>query len=338
MGKSSTISDAEWALAKRRARVLAELVSNKECSHAIINRACATLRVSRAMMFRLLARYREDQRTSALLPKTPGRKRGSSGLGKEREEIISAQIRKFYLTREKRPVAALHREIAADCAKHRLRIPAYGSVVRRLQAFDRRTLVAKREGPQQARQKFRTLHASPAITKPLQLVQIDHTLVDVIVVDELERKTIGRPWLTLAIDVATRAVLGFHLSLADPNSTSVALTLSMSIGTVSMLGVRAHCCHHLIGFESGTRNAIRCLRRSTYPSTDRPPPTSKRSRARARQITWQCPALSQSARPLPALLPIFNSIRFTPSIRRSPPAQSSGIQQVHPRKISRPWF
>jgi putative transposase len=181
------------------------------------------------MMFRLLARYREDERTSALLPKTPGRKLGTSVLGKEREEIISAQIRKFYLAREKRPVAALHREIAADCAKHHLRIPAYGSVVRRLQAFDGRTLVAKREGPQQARQKFRTLRASPSITQPLQLVQIDQTLVDVIVVDELERKPIGRPWLTLAIDVATRAVLGFHLSLAAPNSTSVAMTLSMSI-------------------------------------------------------------------------------------------------------------
>ena len=87
------------------------------------------------MMFRLLARYKEDQRTSALLPKAPGRKPGTSVLGKEREEIISAQIRKFYLTREKRTVAALLREIAADCAKHHLRIPAYGSVVRSLASF-----------------------------------------------------------------------------------------------------------------------------------------------------------------------------------------------------------
>jgi hypothetical protein len=73
------------------------------------------------MMFRLLARYKEDQRTSALLPKAPGRKPGTSVLGKEREEIISAQIRKFYLTREKRPVAALLREIALP---YRLILPS----------------------------------------------------------------------------------------------------------------------------------------------------------------------------------------------------------------------
>ena len=31
-------------------------------------------------------------------------------------------------------------------------------------------------------------------------------------------------------------------------------------------------------------------------------------------------------------------IRFTPSPRRPPPAQSSGIQQVYPRKASHLWF
>jgi putative transposase len=36
-------------------------------------------------------------------------------------------------------------------------------------------------------------------------VQIDHTLVDVIVVDKLTREPIQRPWLTLAIDVAYSA-------------------------------------------------------------------------------------------------------------------------------------
>ncbi len=61
-----------------------------------------------------------------------------------------------------------------------------------------------------AREQFRPLRMPPPISRPLELVQIDHTLVDVVVVDELARKPIGRPWVTLAINVATRAVLGFH--------------------------------------------------------------------------------------------------------------------------------
>ena len=66
-------------------------------------------------------------------------------------------------------------------------------------------------------------------TKPLELFQIDHTLADLILVDELERKPIGRPWLTLVIDVATRMIAGFHLSLDAPSATSVALAISHAV-------------------------------------------------------------------------------------------------------------
>ncbi|ELP2628267.1 hypothetical protein R1U59_005542, partial [Klebsiella pneumoniae] len=41
----------------------------------------------------------------------------------------------------------------------------------------------------------------PAVTAPLEQVQIDHTVIDLIVVDDRDRQPIGRPYLTLAIDV-----------------------------------------------------------------------------------------------------------------------------------------
>ena len=61
---------------------------------------------------------------------------------------------------------------------------------------------------------------------PLSLAQIDHTLVDVIVVDSETRAPLQRPWLTVTIDVATRCVAGFHLTLEPPSATSVALCLA----------------------------------------------------------------------------------------------------------------
>jgi transposase InsO family protein len=54
-------------------------------------------------------------------------------------------------------------------------------------------------------------------------------LADLILVDELERKPIGRPWLTLVIDVSTRMIAGFHLSLDAPSATSVALAISHAV-------------------------------------------------------------------------------------------------------------
>jgi putative transposase len=55
---------------------------------------------------------------------------------------------------------------------------------------------------------------------------MDHTQVDLILVDAVERKPIGRPWVTVAIDVFSRAIAGFHLSLEAPSAVSVGLCLT----------------------------------------------------------------------------------------------------------------
>jgi putative transposase len=51
---------------------------------------------------------------------------------------------------------------------------------------------------------------------------MDHTPVDLIVVDEAGRRPVGRPWLTLAVDVDSRIVAGFLISL-DPPCMSISL-------------------------------------------------------------------------------------------------------------------
>lgn len=51
----------------------------------------------------------------------------------------------------------------------------------------------------------------------LQIVQIDHTPVDVFVVDAVHCRPIQSPWLTLAIDLASRMVAGFYPNLEAPS-------------------------------------------------------------------------------------------------------------------------
>ena len=66
----------------------------------------------------------------------------------------------------------------------------------------------------------------PEITSPLEQPQIDHTVIDLIVVDERDRQPIGRPYLTIAIDVFTRCVVGIVVTLEPPSTVSVGLCLS----------------------------------------------------------------------------------------------------------------
>ena len=57
-------------------------------------------------------------------------------------------------------------------------------------------------------------------------MQADHTPVDVIVVDERHRLPVGRPYVTVAIDVASRCVVGMVVTLEAPSATSVGLCLA----------------------------------------------------------------------------------------------------------------
>lgn len=123
----------------------------------------------------------------------------------------------------------LYPVIAASARAIRVTVPARSTVARRLAVlkgdavnFDvdiARVLTVKRLP---VRGRLET-------TGALSIVQIDHTLADVMLVDPIERRPIGRPWLTLALDVHTRMVLGMLLSLEAPSSLSVALVLDHAV-------------------------------------------------------------------------------------------------------------
>jgi len=220
-------SDADWQMARHREDALKVLLETS--SPAAVAEVAADLRLSSAMVYRLLAVYRRDPSTSSLLPNRGGRASGTKLLSTDVETVIQTLISGYYLKRQRPRVADLHRQIILECRKARLAPPSYKAVWVRVNSVDPALTVRKREGAGAARERFAPVKKGPAPKHPLELVQIDHTLADIMVVDEVERRSIGRPWLTLVIDVATRVILGFHLSLDAPSSTSVALALSHAV-------------------------------------------------------------------------------------------------------------
>ena len=67
---------------------------------------------------------------------------------------------------------------------------------------------------------------SPRVDGILERVQIDHTVIDVIVVDERERQPVGRPYLSIGLDEASRCAVGMVVTLEPPSATSVGLCLA----------------------------------------------------------------------------------------------------------------
>lgn len=177
----------------------------------------------------MVARYRADPRTSSLVTGRGGRPAGLRLIPAEVEAVIDHWIETFYLTQQKPRPSALHREIQTTCREKSLPVPSYNTVRSRVREVDARKALAKREGAKAAHDKFGLVTTSVLADGANSLWQIDHTLVDLIVVDEYSREALGRPWATFIIDVATRMVAGFYLTLDPPSTTSVALALTHAV-------------------------------------------------------------------------------------------------------------
>ena len=218
------VADKDWEEAEFRARVLAELP--EQFTEGDVAWAMRQLDVSRATVYRLAKQFREDARTSALLPNTSGPKPGMQPLDPAVEAIVAHHFKDFYATRRKPTKTRFWREVAADCHARGLAPPSIRRLGRWLDLKDQGRLMMRREGRDKAERRHLATPGSLTAIRPLDIVQIDHTKADVTVVDPVTRRPLGRPTLTVAVDVNTRVVLGFHLSLEPPSLLSVALCLT----------------------------------------------------------------------------------------------------------------
>ncbi|MFZ3179713.1 MAG: Mu transposase C-terminal domain-containing protein [Methylocystis silviterrae] len=198
--------------------------SNWKVTAEIVSVARTRLGIPRSTLFRMASRYRSTRLTSSLAQQQRGTPDGLFRLAPEIERVIAEQIERFWLRKEKPKFSALMERIRGTCLAEGLHPPHYRTVRRRVMDLTPVSAARKRG----ERDIETTAIPSPGqfvASRPNAIWQIDHTLVDVIVVDEQLRRPIGRPVLTIAIDVCTRMVAGFHLSLEAPSSVSVGLCL-----------------------------------------------------------------------------------------------------------------
>lgn len=222
----SLVSEADWNEARRYLPAIRRLAETRSRTRADVLRAAAELGCGASHTYVLLQRYLSDPRLTSLLPRTPGPHGGFSKLDPEVDRLIDEMIDVVYLKRQRPKIKDLVDQVRGRCREMGLPPPGRKAITTRLRARPNRQVVSLREGRKAARDRFAPAIGSIEAPWPLSLIQIDHTLVDIIVVDRSTRAPIQRPWLTLAIDVCTRCVVGFHLSLEAPSATSVALCMS----------------------------------------------------------------------------------------------------------------
>jgi putative transposase len=190
--------------------------------------AMSMLGVRKSRFYELWNDYRSSVDFLGMVEKKKGPPKGATRLSAEQRGLIQNAYDKYYWGL-KASFAKVFRE-ANDAGKNNSVKVTLHAVRTFLLAKGEQELYYRKYGKEAGDQKFKHKGRKKLFTLPLQQVLMDHTRVDILLVDEQRRDVIiGRPWVTMLICAVTRVIIGFYLSMFSPNITSVSAALVFSV-------------------------------------------------------------------------------------------------------------
>jgi len=187
--------------------------------------------------YRWALRFKTSNDTRSLIPRTD--LRGSKRL-RQSERILKLASEAVAEAFEASPLATgsniytrLIAKINAENARllpdERIRTPSIRTVYRLLARADAYETACLREGKAAADKRFKIGKAGVRVTRILERVEIDHTPLDLFLIDEKTWLPLGRPTLTVIIDHFSRMLLGYYLSFGSPSTAAVMGSLRHAI-------------------------------------------------------------------------------------------------------------
>ncbi|MFC1672743.1 Mu transposase C-terminal domain-containing protein [Pseudomonadota bacterium] len=214
--------------ARKRYDAIAPLLDIEGSRRPALLARAKELELHPATLYRWLQKFESVAHKTALAPRRRGKRKNR--LNPKVEAIIRAVIETFDLSNQRHTQKRVIEEIQRRCRNARLKAPHANTICSRIKDTSAAERTKKRHGAKAARDKYGAAVGNfPNADTPLSYWQLDHTKLDLIIVDDEHREPIGRPWLTLAIDVHTRMIAGFYLALEAPSTFSVGMCLTHAI-------------------------------------------------------------------------------------------------------------
>ncbi len=175
-----------------------------------------------------------DRSVTALVKYAKGPK-NKRQIVKELENLVQQLVEEIYLKPEGNSVndvyEALARKIKALNVNRNtpLAIPSRATVYRYVGTYDEYLVMAARKGKQAADKHFRATGRGPEPKYILERAEVDHTPLDLLLIDDLTGLTIGRPTVTFILDRYSRLPLGFEIGFEPPSELAVMRALRHAI-------------------------------------------------------------------------------------------------------------
>ena len=221
-------SDA-WRTAVAQLADLKSAIADNPLNAALAESLARRWGTSTRTVWRRAKAFREDSGLRSVLHRQRGPLAGVPKLNSTVESIIFDTARAWWKATENATSAEIYPAIVRECAGRGLARPSRATVIRRLSLLRKDPANFSAAVAAKIRDRSRLVKASYTVDHALSVVQVDHTIADVFIVDPNSRKCIGRPTLTVAVDIATRCICGICLSLESPSALQVALCLENAV-------------------------------------------------------------------------------------------------------------
>ena len=226
------LSKEDREIAESRFDIIKPIIDSPYKDGVLVRELAKKHNLNPTTLYRWINTYYEYGEIAYLAPNY--KKRGAPGqprVNNHIELIIQKCIDELYLNGERHTIKFVYKEIKSLCNKASINPPHISTLRERIKALDPYHVIMKRHGKKAADDKYSTSESKYEQAEyPLHIVEVDHTELDIELVDEKYRMPIGRPIITVAIDVYSRMIVGIYVSLfTGPGFFNVGMCIANSI-------------------------------------------------------------------------------------------------------------
>ena len=166
----------------------------------------------------------------ALVPRTRFRGNREARLSQDQEDNLQQVISNEWLNNRAPNYKSCYRHLENACDSAGVVTPSYPTLISRIKSLDHTKSTRIRYGKRRAYQEGDFVNILSYDTpvhgsRPFQYCHIDHTQLDIELINSRTGKNMGRPWFSMAVDSYTRRILGIYLSYDPPSYQSTMMVL-----------------------------------------------------------------------------------------------------------------
>ncbi|MGO9377480.1 MAG: Mu transposase C-terminal domain-containing protein [Dissulfurispiraceae bacterium] len=221
------IKEEHWEIAKRKYEIIKPLLRSDRTKAEVIARGKA-FGFSDVSLYDWIEKYEKTGQVSSLAPRYNERGgKDTHRIDTAVEVVITETINEYIKQGKRLKIKKIHEEVKAKCKNAKLKAPHTNTIQNRIDEMPKREIVKLNVGAAKARAVYDPIVGSFTVEHPLDVIEIDETPLDLILVDDQYREDMGKAYAVVAEDVFSRSVYGFDFSVDHPSFFTIGQCIYM---------------------------------------------------------------------------------------------------------------